>query len=60
MGIAIHSFFLFDILFTLRTSFYSDSGEIVKNPKEIAKYYLFSFGFVVDLIASIPHEYFFG
>ena len=56
--IGIQLIFLLDIFFTSRTSFYLETGDIVKNPKEIAKYYFLSFGFLLDLLASLPLQTF--
>ena len=47
--------FILDIIVHSRTSFFiSETGEQVKDPKKILKYYCLSIGFFLDVIAALP------
>jgi len=44
-----------DIVVTTRTTFFHPiTGDQIKKPKEIVKYYLTSCGFIVDFLATLP------
>ena len=52
-------FFLFDLAVSARTAYFSDVGELVTEPRAVARHYLCSSSFVIDLVASLPYNWFF-
>ena len=53
----IDSLFVIDIVFTFRTTFFSNkTGEEVIDPVDIAKAYLISISFYTDVLAIIPFD----
>jgi len=53
--LSFDTLFLFDIIFTFRSAkFNIMTGEEVKEPKQIAKKYLFSARFVFDVLSCMP------
>ena len=49
--------FFLDILVNLRTTYISSkTGDEIYNPKEIARKYLLSVRFFIDLLSSIPFD----
>ena len=50
--------YILDILVNFRTATYSDSYELIFEPMLIARLYITSGWFWVDLIAAIPFDYF--
>ncbi|KRX03617.1 Cyclic nucleotide-binding protein [Pseudocohnilembus persalinus] len=47
-------FFIFDIVFNLRTTFYTPNNEECIDQRLVAKNYLKSSSFIVDLVSTIP------
>lgn len=51
--------FLIDIFFTLRTAkFDLVTGEVVDSPFTLAKNYILSFSFLIDILCFLPWELF--
>ena len=50
--------FIVDIVINFRTTYYDKEGDEEYNPKKIAKNYALSVGFVFDVIAALPIEWF--
>ena len=55
----IDALFFVDIIVTFRTTYFDKSGEEIKEPKRIAKTYLKSGRFFIDLLSSIPFPLFY-
>jgi Ion transport protein len=57
--LAVDAMFLIDIFFTLRTAkFDLVTGEVVDNPFTLAKNYILSFSFLIDILCFLPWELF--
>jgi hypothetical protein len=57
--LAIDAMFFIDILVILRTTYIDNStGDEIWSPSMIAKNYIFSYKFWIDLISSLPLDYF--
>jgi hypothetical protein len=50
----INAIFFIDILLNFRTSFYNSRGEEIYSPKLIAKDYVLSSRFIIDVLSFIP------
>lgn len=56
--IVMDAAFLLDIIVNFRTATYNDSYELIFEPMLIAKLYITSGWFWVDLLAAMPYDYF--
>lgn len=55
--LAVSIIYFIDIVFTLRTAILDImSGEEIKKPSQIAKRYIFSFQFILDVLGCIPWD----